>query len=921
MQPMTPALACDPRRSAVVEACAGSGKTWLLTARIARTLLEGGNPGGILALTFTNKAAEEMQARVWKELETLSRSTDAEAWEQCRKWGVPAERLAHCVEQAPHVFERLLLSPERPFVGTFHAWYLRLLASAPMGFARLARLSPSQRPSALRRLAFRRWSQQLSAADRAAFDWLHAELGSGRVLESLWQAVGWQRQVEAHSPGHWQQLIPQLDWAQALKENSADLARWVSSAQPLAAELAQAFGQLAPSRHKYAEALLQFGLPPAGPEPAGPEPAGPASFQALIDELFTDDKDAPAGRRQLRLKKTLVSAADRLAWGGRAGHYLGLLASLEAGLTGVQQRQAERTQQARQCTLMQLSEGLLRSFQTVSAAADETDFDGIESAVLELLRSPQGADLLARWDCRTEQILVDEFQDTSPAQWALLRAWLESHAGERRPEASAPKVFLVGDPKQSIYQFRGGDPRVFEAARLWLQQHYGAELLSADQTRRCGAEVVGLLNALMPSVMNTASAPQRFRAHDSLAESKPGGVFHLPLVRKAGGAGRTREAIPWLERDWLSEPRSQPSPSLHREEGLRIAAFLRQMHAEGMHPGGDGLRWQDMRVLVRARTHLVWIERAFAEAGIPFVSDRLGGLLEDPAVQDLIALCRLMVYPFSDQDCGHVLCSPLFGISPDALASVLVQARAQGAFLLEFLSDPARADERSPEWRSVGCRLGAWRQLASTLPIHDFLSHVVQDSGLLARLEQRLAWAQAAQVRANLMAFLQFSLQWEGGRLPSLSRFVHDLADRAEGDAEEQPAVGTPDQQWDAVKLQSLHAAKGLESELVVLASAAASERSDTSLRWLVQWTAQRDHIEALDAWLTRDWLSDAQMDRLSVQRAESEAESANLLYVAISRARRFFAVSGVEGGGSWYSAVSEHTRAWEPHADDTATG
>ncbi|MEY2775950.1 MAG: UvrD/REP helicase [Pseudomonadota bacterium] len=904
MRALTPALACDPRRSVVVEACAGSGKTWLLTARIARALLEGCTPGAVLALTFTNKAAEEMQSRVWEALEALSGFSPQEARARCLEWGVPEDRLEACVEQAPRVFERLLLSPERPFVGTFHAWYLRLLASAPIGFARLSRLTPSQKPSALRRMAFRRWSQQLSASEASAFAWLVRELGTKRVLEALWQAVSWQRQVEVHSPGQWLRLAPGLDWEQALRDNSAAQQAWVRSAQPIAATLARAFGELDDKRHELANTLLDFSLAP-------PESV---SLDHLERALLTDDKTAPVGRRQLRLKKTLIRKADAATWGSRASHFTDLLHQLEEGYAALRQQQAQRCQQARQEVLMTLSSGLLRAMDALAAASDESDFDGIEAAALDLVQSPQGASLLARWDCRTEQILVDEFQDTSPSQWALLRAWLEAHAGQSLPEAHAPKVFLVGDPKQSIYQFRGGDPRVFEAARRWLYTRYGAELLTADATRRCGGAVVGLLNAVMPDLMNGPQAIERYRPHTSLAPPVSGGVFHLPLVLKS--EAERAQPLSSLDRDWLNEPRSAASSSLHLEEGRRIAAFLKAMHeADGSLP------WSEMRVLVRARTHLAHIEQAFAECGIPYVSDRSGGLLEQPVVQDLLALCRLMAYPYSDQDCCHVLCSPLVGLHPASLPAALGVARERGLSLLELLSSPSAVDALGGSWTQAAGQLAGWRPLAAALPIHDFLSHVVAESALVDALELGLPVVQAAQAKANVRAFLHLSLQWEGGRLPSLSRFVHDLADRAQGERDEQPAVGIPDQQWDAVTLQSLHAAKGLEAQLVVLASAAANDRNDTSLRWLVEWSEGRDRIEALDAWLTRDVLSDAQMARLDLQIKESEAESANLLYVAITRAKRYFAVSGVEGGGSWYARVSQHTQAWEEVSGDPSAG
>jgi ATP-dependent helicase/nuclease subunit A len=557
---------------------------------------------------------------------------------------------------------------------------------------------------------------------------------------------------------------------------------------------------------------------------------------------------------------------------------------------------------------MQLASGLAHAAEATSSLTDETDFDGIEAAVLQLVQSRDGLEILARWDCRTEQILVDEFQDTSPAQWALLRSWLEAHVGSDHPQASAPRVFLVGDPKQSIYQFRGGDPRVFQAARAWLAERYDAQVLAADQTRRCGQAVVDLLNGVMPELMNTLQHPDRYRPHQTLAKQAPGGVFHLPLVRKSQGLESGKAEIDWIDRDWLVEPRRPAVQSPHQEEGKQIAAFLRHMHEQG-----PCLEWSEMRVLVRARTHLHAIERALADASIPFVSDRSGGLLEDPIVLDLLALCRLMAYPFSDQDFAHVACSPLFECAPQDLPMVLTAARRIGLSGLDYLVSPEAASTLSGAWVTMRERMLEWANLARVLPTHDFLSRAVAQSGLEHTLLRRLPAVEAAQAQANLQAFLAFSLQWEGGRQPSLSRFVHDLEDRRSGTQDEQPALGIPAEQWNAVTLQSLHAAKGLESELVVLACAAAGSRTEGALRWISGWSQARDRVVSLDAWLSRDLLSPQQLAWLEEQRLESQSENANLLYVAITRARRYFAVSGVEGDGQWYPLVAAQTPLWDP--------
>ncbi len=114
------ARALDTTRSVVVEACAGSGKTWLLSSRIARALLEGVAPRSILALTFTNKAAAEMRLRVVKHLEEMAHASPSELVEKLSQWGLTGDALDRAREAAPTALARFLSDPPPPTVATFH---------------------------------------------------------------------------------------------------------------------------------------------------------------------------------------------------------------------------------------------------------------------------------------------------------------------------------------------------------------------------------------------------------------------------------------------------------------------------------------------------------------------------------------------------------------------------------------------------------------------------------------------------------------------------------------------------------------------------------------------------------------------------------------------------------------------------------
>lgn len=858
--------ALDTRRSIVVEACAGSGKTWLLSSRITRALLEGVAPGSILALTFTTKAAAEMRNRVIRQLRDLAHGDAAARREMLLAWGFEHEALELAMQAAPGALARFLADPRPPIIGTFHSWYLRLVAMAPMRAAGWATLSLSQRPWDLLRQAWQMFYAE--HAERLPYAALVAQMGTTRVRQAMeswlssrveWQAFSADSIGRAARDSDLNRLLSDAEQA-----NAQAIAEFYRAHQEQAGFLAQAYRDIE-DRQALAEEFQRW---------------DPLAIESLRAMLFTEKKAADILAADSPERFHFKGGNDRFVrkgkdlgvWGARGPHIKEQVMQLGRGLMGLLDACDERRVQARTQALWACAQCLGQCLEEIMSRGHETDFAGLETKAWELLGGALAADFHARLDARFEHILVDEFQDTNPVQWAMLRGWLDQYTQDDQSiRQKAPRVFIVGDPKQSIYRFRRADPEVFHAAARWLEQHYGAELLTTNTTYRCGQPVVDFLNVAM-----TALAPARFTAHDTRAASDNGFVARLPLAP-----------------DWESE-------------GRGIADALACLRRESPE-----LQWSDMRILVRTRTHMADYESALAQAGIPFVSDRSGGLLSEPEILDLIALLRFLAFPWSDLDCAQALKSPLFGVSDAELAEIAMHAPSGASrSLFERLTDLARSPA-GESFAAIAQTLSRWIEWSTQLPVHDLLDRVLHDQDYFDRIASRYGGCRSLQRLANIEAFVGLALELDTGRLPSLPRFLRELTRWSQVRDADAPGPGVlPNQQ--AVLLSTLHGAKGLEAKVVVLAGLMDQERTDTGIRWLSEWTESRDAIARIATWSSGDPMSETVRAALLDEQRRADEEDFNLLYVGFTRAKQFLLLSAAgkeragEGRLKWFEKVRD---------------
>jgi len=178
-------LACDPHKSVVVSACAGSGKTWLLVARMVRLLLDGTKPQEILALTFTRKAAQEMRDRLYGLLEQFSKIDDISLAGELEARGLNEIQAQKLLPKARSLYEQVLANPQPIVIDTFHGWFGRLLGAAPVSLGIQPGFALREDAKRLQEECLDDWWGNLTPELTAHYDVLLKQLGSYETQKLL----------------------------------------------------------------------------------------------------------------------------------------------------------------------------------------------------------------------------------------------------------------------------------------------------------------------------------------------------------------------------------------------------------------------------------------------------------------------------------------------------------------------------------------------------------------------------------------------------------------------------------------------------------------------------------------------------------------------------------------------------------------
>ena len=877
--------AANPQLNATVTASAGSGKTYMLVTRILRLLLEGIDPGSILALTFTRKAAAEMQQRLSERLFQLATADEPQLATLLKELELGPES----TDKARRLYEfhQYCDYPVRTL--TFHSFCQDLLSRFPleadippnfdllessdlyMQQARDALFNEAtlnmQGQLAVELQQLQQTSGSLFSLEKSLYNFLHHRSDWWAYTDGQKDTIEFARTQLAETLG----INPTIDPVSAFFNDRLN-DHLVQQIGTFAKLLAQTGGK----KNLEAADILANWLVET--------PTGRIGFDIIRGCFLTASNAALVqGRKDCAaLRKKLNDDADE---------FLELHERLSQRIIDTLDQINKHNCWTLNSHWYYCGEKLLHHYQQLKRQQRLLDFTDLEWHSYKLLQDSENAEWIQyKLDQKIQHLLIDEFQDTNPTQWQLILPLLEEMAAA---ESEQPRsVFLVGDEKQSIYSFRRAKPELQQQASVWLQQHLNAKAFPLNKSWRSSPAIINTVNAVFTQEAFQQSLPD-FTEHQTHHEHLAGRVEVFPVWQTKD---EEEPVEPPYCRNPLLEPRTETT-GLHHYEAQHIAQHIQQLiskptlieDADKVRP----LNYNDIFILVRKRSHVAEYEKALREAGIAYLGTNRGTFLSCLEIQDMDALLDTLLTPFNNLSLAQVLKSPLFNASDNDL-QLIAQHYKTGNWMncLAQLSTSLHPEH-------VLCRayrlLTNWHQLADKIPVHDLLDRIFDEGDLLKRYQLATPASLQNRVQANLTLFLEMALDLDSGRYPSLMNFLNHLRSlrNTPSDAPDEAPMETREPR---VRIMTIHASKGLEAPVVYLADTINTATDRSALNSLVDWPVEQtrpQHFLLLPPSTQQDSVSQ-QLNQL--QKDNKIREDANLLYVAMTRARQFLFVSGCRG-------------------------
>ena len=872
--------AANPAFSRIVNANAGSGKTKVLVDRVSRILLQDTDPGKILCLTYTRAAASEMQERLFRDLSRWSIASDEalqDALETLFDQPLDAIRPPIALDRARTLFARALETPEGLKVMTIHAFCERIIARFPIEAGILPGFTPLEEAQSREMLARCR----LNLLERAMEEpelarALHhlTRLKADATLDTLlFQLAMDQERME-----RWTAAGGVAGFRKYLGLRAEDTPESVARAA-----MASIDEERAEIVFRIADRLWTSatGIRSLKTYRGALKDKDPIKALAVYASIFLK---ADGDLRKSSLIKSVHAEDPFLEMGGP---------ECERICNAVDQVNAARLVETTDA-LFTLGRFMAADYAQAKHQARGLDFNDLILKTRDLLRRKDVSDWVSyKLDGGVEHVLLDEAQDTSPTQWAIIDAIIDPFTQDAPDRNKPPRTFFaVGDPKQSIYRFQGAAPELFmqsvqsrsvpEAPPIELGVSFRSAQQILDVVDGVFGDQKGAQALFDPMVHALASDLTRHIA----ARTDAGCVELWPVAPKAE---TLEDHAPWDTTPVDASGDGDPRVVLARTIAEQIAHWINR--GEPIYDRDLGatrpLHAGDVLILVQKRVGGLFeaLIKALKDENLPVAgADRLV-LQEATIVRDLLAITRFVLLPGDCLSLAEALKSPLFGLSDDALFALCVDRGPQLLWQAVKERDPAL-------WAFLQDILDQ-----ADLPPYEFYARLLDQRGPHGKTYRQALFARLGMdAREALEAFLTHALSHQQREAPSLFRFLQAFASDAIEIKRDKDPAGRE------VRVMTVHGAKGLEAPIVFLPDTTrVPKRSSGGIipdgrGGFILAPAGADSFDRVTE------LKDA-------DHAQDMREYMRLLYVAMTRAESRLVVCGYHHGrgevgfadGSWY--------------------
>jgi len=887
-------------KNASVSASAGTGKTWLLVSRIITLLLYGVKPNTILAITFTRKAAAEMYSRLSERLLFLASCNKEQLDSELKLIGI--EPRPEILGNARQLYEKLLHRVQSVKTTTFHAFCSDLLtrfpleADIPPAFG-LAELTIDLQNTA--------WDGLLNETTN------NPDTEVAKSLEILFESCNGVYNTHSSLTGF---LNHRSDWW-AYTENQSDPVDFACKnlliklhLKSLDNPLAEFFTQDLDIQIDEFTALLakhqtntnlKYGQRLVDCKNLVESQRYDQAFDLLISAFFTQS-GTPIKRKESNAQKKNMGDAGEQQFLEIHHFMCEKISAIKAQLLTIETYKLNRA-------WYQAGHRLLHYYQALKSEQRLLDFSDLEWKAYKLLNHSENAHWIQyKLDERIDHLLIDEFQDTNPTQWQLVKPLLDEMENTEYPGERS--IFLVGDQKQSIYRFRRADPELFKQAQQLLQTRLNAETLPLETSWRSSPAIINFVNQIFSNNAIGEIIPD-FPKHATHLKSLWGYVELLPLATETDAEQIDADTHTQL-RNPLHTPRIVKEDHRHDNEAKLVAEKIVQLISTKTVVGNAGqergLKYSDIIILLRNRTHAESYEQALREAGIPYIGAGRGTLLESQEIKDIIALLQVLSAPFNNLSLATVLRSPLFSCTD---ADLMLLASSKPGTWRERLSDIVNKQPEHTRLCYADQLLSKWSTDIDTVPVHDLLDRIYFEGNVIRRYESAYPDYLNQRVATNLSKFLELSLELDSGRYPSIGKFLARFSTVEMGKTEEfdeAPEATSASK----VRVMTIHAAKGLEAPVIFIVDASNVNQTRQSYQALVSWPSHSrtptDFIIVGKKQNQDDYTSNI----IKANAPKEQRENYNLLYVAATRARQLLFISGTTPRRGddlgWYGIIQQ---------------